>query len=386
MSVTESGRVWDLDWPAVGGKPAASAELKITPGDFFVAEVLSLPGFPQGETLTHPESTASSTNGPEVTGSGEHLCIYLQKTGDNTAFVAEQLAALCECRSYHIGYCGLKDRQAVTRQWFSLPRAGRESEDQAVIRTVSIRWPVLAAHRHRAKLRRGQHEQNRFRIVLASVQGDRERVDEVLCRIQAEGCPNYVVRQRFGHQAGNLDRAVVLGEQRQPMRRRGRNRKPAARDILAFSAARSWLFNVVLAERVSDGTWLQQLAGEPDSDGPTGPLWGDGGTRATQAQGELERRVAERYPELLAVFADTRMTPERRPLGLRPTDLTWCWQDAQRLQLDFSLGPGEYATTVLAECFQLLPETPRRDSQADPKQGILGNETGTQFHDNDQQG
>lgn len=333
-------RRWRLDWPTTRGRLAA-ARLKVEPEDFRVDERLD--------------------RAKRLTGAGEHLCVRLQKRGDNTEFVARQLARLAECQLVNVGYCGLKDRHAVTRQWFSLYRPGREADDEALLSRIGEHWPVLDWARTNRKLRRGDHDGNRFVITLRQVSGDRADTEQALRRLAAQGAPNYFGPQRFGHDGANLDRALRIDPARlragrAPRRgkagRASRTGAEGAKNVLYFSAARSWLFNEVLAERVSDGSWNQTLDGEPGSE-PTGPLWGDGGTQATGALERLERQIVGRTPELEALFATTRMAPERRALVLRPGELTWQWHGSGDLELSFSLAPGQYATTVLADVFDL---------------------------------
>ena len=271
---------WRLDWPWPEGTPAATARLKVHPEDFRVTEKLEVGG-PVHE-LDGPEDI-------EVPGQGEHLLLYLEKTGDNTPWVANRLGELAGCGDRGVGYSGLKDRHAVTRQWFSVQRPGLEAGDAEFIRALGQHWPVLAVARRDRKLRRGEHQANHFRIRLREVTGDSAELSERLNTLAREGCPNYVGLQRFGHGGGNLERAVAMSEK--PARRRRRGRKASGnREGLYFSAARSWLFNEVLAERVEQGNWRDLLDGEPDHS-PTGPLWGDGGTVAQGAQGALEREV-----------------------------------------------------------------------------------------------
>jgi tRNA pseudouridine13 synthase len=47
------------------------------------------------------------------------------------------------------------------------------------------------------------------------------------------------------------------------------------------------------------------------------------------------------------------MQPERRPLQLVPQNLNWEWQDSATLVIEFTLGAGQYATTLLADVFAL---------------------------------
>lgn len=330
---------WRLDWPTSHGR-VARAQLKSAPEDFRVEEVLAVSEL--------------------VSGEGEHLCLRLEKKGDNTEFVARQLARMAGCRGFDVGFCGLKDRHAVTTQWFSLYRPGMESSDDDFIREVAGHWRVLDSGRAPRKLRRGEHSANRFTILLRNVDGRKPEIDEALHRLVEQGAPNYFGPQRFGREGGNLDRALNI-DPSQLNRRAGRAKRGSrggrdgAKNVLYFSAARSWLFNEVLAARVTSGSWATCLPGEPgdSASGPTGPMWGDGGTAATDGQETLERDVIGQWPELERLFTATRMQPERRPLVVHPQELSWQWQGEDTLEIRFVLRPGQYATTVLGDIFEL---------------------------------
>lgn len=347
---------WTLDWPTSRGHRVARAELKKCPEDFRVFEDLGLPGFPT------EDSSADDTTG------GEHLCLFLEKTGDNTEYVARQLALLSGCRHFDVGFCGLKDRHAVTRQWFSIYRPGMEAGDEAFIQQVAERWLVISRTRSSRKLRRGDHRGNRFEITLRRVQGSAVDIDRALSELKMSGAPNYFGPQRFGHHGANLDRALTIDPSklnrggRKGGKKRGGGRSGSgsqdSKNVLYFSAARSWLFNEVLGRRVAAGNWRQAIDGEPGS-GPdselvvTGPLWGDGGTEAVSEQGAFEREVVAENPRLEALFSVTRMKPERRPLIAIPEQLHWQWLADDNLSVSFWLAPGQYATTLLADIFEL---------------------------------
>ena len=333
---------WRLDWPVSAGDRVGSAVLKTAPEDFRVMEWL------------WPEDGAAAESPGSPSGAGEHLCVRLEKSGDNTEYVARELANLAGCRDYEVGFCGLKDRHAVTVQWFSLYRPGRESEDPDLLAQIGQHWRVHGSLRHARKLRRGEHRGNAFELVLRSVTGEKAALEQALERLKQHGAPNYFGPQRFGIGGGNLDRAVNLDPSR-INRKRGRGGRNASKNVLYFSAARSWLFNEVLAARVEAGSWLTNMAGEPlpGKTAPTGPLWGDGGTTATGDQEALERGVVAAHPELAHLFQATRMKPERRALATRPDSLAWQWLDDNTLALQFFLSPGQYATTVLADIFEL---------------------------------
>ena len=345
-SGTASGR-WRLEWPTSAGKRVAAAVLKSCPEDFVVDEVSGLEGF--------PERSGSQT----PVGEGEHLCLRLEKSGDNTDYVARELAILAGCRHFDVSFCGLKDRHAVTRQWFSVYRPGKEAEDRSFIERVGERWPVLSVCRYRRKLRRGEHLGNRFVITLRHIAGEREAIEAALNSLKQRGAPNYFGPQRFGIGGTNLDRAAKMGPDAMDRKRRsgGRRGRGDSKNNLYFSAARSWIFNEFLARRVENGNWFALAEGDPglpETAGiPTGPLWGDGGTTATGAQEIMERGAAEGAPELLQLFSTTRMRPERRALVVHPQEMVWDWCAEDCLRLEFFLPPGQYATTVLSDIFEL---------------------------------
>lgn len=334
---------WRLDWPTAHGPRLGTAVFRARPGDFRVIELHE----PEGARLR------DTVLAEGVPGAGEHLLLELEKTGDNTTWVAAELGRMAGCGERGVGFCGLKDRHAVTRQWFSVQRPGLEADDVSLIRQIEDRWPVLRAVRQLRKQRRGEHAGNHFEITLRNVTAPRPELESRLISVRTAGCPNYFGHQRFGIDGGNLVQAAREADRKPPARRRRRGSAGGAGGGLALSAARSWIFNEVLARRVEDGSWQQRLDGEPEADDITGPLWGDGGTRAEGSQGMLERQAADNAGALLEVFNGLRMAPERRVLKLQPVELGWSWSDSETLVLSFSLGNGQYATSLLMEMLEL---------------------------------
>lgn len=312
---------WRLSWPPAWGGPVGEGRLRTVPADFFVEEVLGRP----------------------LSGQGEHLYLFLQKEGENTEYVARELARLSDCRSMDVGYSGLKDRNAVTRQWFSLYRPGHS--DRELLAAIRERWPVLESARHDRKLRRGTHVANRFELILRELTADPELLVSRLEAVAAQGCPNYFGPQRFGRGGANLDAAAGMD----PRRLRGRNFKRG----IYLSSVRSWLFNEYLARRVEAGDWRQCRRGDPGLERPTGPLYGDGGSDVDEPLRTEENRVIEPYPVFRRLLDGARVRPERRELVLRPTDLDWHLTD-DCLALKFALPKGGYATALLAEVLRVF--------------------------------
>jgi tRNA pseudouridine13 synthase len=220
---------------------------------------------------------------------------------------------------------------------------------------------------HAKKLPRGALAGNRFVLTLRGVEGDRAAVELRLRALAERGVPNYFGEQRFGRDGDNVANARAMFA--------GRRVRREQRTLL-ISAARSELFNRVLAARVRDGRWDTPLDGEvwmldgsrsvfgpePFSDElaqrlaafdvhPTGPLWGRGDLRTTGDAARLELSAIE-DEEALALRGGLEaegLKQERRALRLRPSGLAWTWRDDDVLELAFGLPPGAYATVVLAE-------------------------------------
>lgn len=338
----------DAALPRAHGAPVLQAKLRNEPEDFFVEE---LPGF-------------------EPTGSGEHLLLTIEKRGMNTAHAARRIAQWARVGEVAIGYAGLKDRHAVTRQRFSvhLPHRVAPALDTLPLDEPSgERLRVLEHAWHAKKLPRGALAGNRFVLVLREIEGEPTAIEARLRAIVARGVPNYFGEQRFGRGGDNVATARAMFAGR---------RVPREQRSLLLSAARSELFNRVLAARVDADCWDRPLDGEvwmldgtrsvfgpqPLDDAlarrladfdihPTGPLWGQGELRTRDAAAEIERSAVEGgdAAALRAGLERAGLRQERRSLRLRPADLAWTWRDSGTLELGFSLPPGTYATTVLAE-------------------------------------
>jgi tRNA pseudouridine13 synthase len=335
--------------PCAYGTPPLQAQMRSTSDDFRVEEVL----------------------GYDADGQGEHALLWVEKRGANTDWVARELAKFAGVAQVAVGYAGMKDRHAVTRQTFSVQLAGKPDPDWSTFPHAEVK--VLAATRHSRKLKRGALRSNRFVLVLRQVQGDREAAERVLRQIAMRGVPNYYGEQRFGREGGNVAQARSMFA--------GRRVERDKRSFL-LSAARSQIFNSVLAARVERDAWDKPLDGEiwalagsrswfgpePFSDvlaerlarldiHPSGPLWGQGELPSRGEAGALEQSIADGYSDLAAGLAAARMDQERRPLRLVPSDLKWRWledgdQEPAALELSFELPAGAYATVVVRELVQ----------------------------------
>ncbi|GCL64684.1 tRNA pseudouridine(13) synthase TruD [Pseudaquabacterium pictum] len=321
-------------WPNAYPASGASATLKRLHEDFIVTELPLQP--PSGE--------------------GEHLWLDIEKNGANTAFVAQQLAEATGVPDRDVGYAGLKDRHAITRQWFSIYLPKGDAPDLTQLQHPEFK--VLAQRRHVKKLRPGDLQGNRFRIVLRDVTGNREAIEANLRAVAAHGVPNYFGAQRFGFEGGNVEQGRAM------LAREVRVRNPKKKGLY-LSAVRSFVFNEVLALRIQQGLWGRTLPGDVvDGAGrPTGPLWGRGRVGTTDQAQALETGVAARHATLCDGMEHAGLDQERRALVASPADLAWDWPQAQQLVLTFSLPAGAYATSVLDEILRTA-EPDRHEARA----------------------
>jgi tRNA pseudouridine13 synthase len=310
-------------WPNAYPASGASATLKLLNEDFVVTELpLQLP-----------------------CGEGEHIWLDVEKNGANTAFVAQQLAEAAGVQERDVGYAGLKDRYAITRQWFSIYLPKGETPDLTLLQHPEFK--VLSQSRHVKKLRPGDLQGNRFRIVLRDVAGGPEVTNAIEANLKAiasHGVPNYFGAQRFGFEGGNVEQGRAM------LAREIRVRNPKKKGIY-LSAVRSFVFNEVLALRIRQGLWGKTLPGDvmDEAGRPTGPLWGRGRVITTDQAKALEDGVAERHATLCDGMEHAGLDQERRALVASPGDMSWEWAQDNQLVLTFSLPAGNYATSVLNE-------------------------------------
>jgi tRNA pseudouridine13 synthase len=304
--------------------------------------------------------------GFEPDGSGEHVFLHLQKRGLNTQDLLQRVSALSGIHLRDIGYSGLKDRRAVTSQWVSVRMAGKAEPDWQQL-VVAGEVELLDCRRHSRKLKRGVHRSNHFVLRLRALEGDLNGLQQRLAQVQQQGVPNYFGEQRFGHGGATLAQA------RQWQQRGARKLSHSKRSLL-LSAMRGHLFNVLLAQRVLEGSWNGLLPGDvcmlqgsrslfpcARVDGelvaralagdvhPGLPLWGRG--EVLQGDAQLAWQAALLAPEaaLCKFLEDAGLQLAYRPARLLPDDFCWQFCDDGALQLGFSLPPGSYATAVLAE-------------------------------------
>ncbi len=357
----------EIDLPPTSGEALFKGRIKSLPADFIVREEL---GF-------------------EFDEAGEHLYLYIRKCGLNTNDLQEALQTIFSCQSVDVGVSGLKDKNAITDQWFSIktPKSVEDVAIQTITGNEENELPVgefavLASHRHSRKLRRGAHQYNAFSITVRDIaipDKDARSIDsyayddsleailnERMKLIQANGFANYFGPQRFGINHQNLPKARRYFEN--PKRKITRTQRS-----LLISSARSQLFNRVCAARVKDGSWNQPMLGEPmllagshsfftnigEADvelrcgahdiHPTGPLWGDGDNLATDTCKAYEEQALLTYATYRQGLQAAGLKQQRRALRANVDTLSWSWPSLDTVTLNFKLLKGVYATCFLSE-------------------------------------
>jgi tRNA pseudouridine13 synthase len=324
-------------WPQLN----VSADFKRLPEDFIVEESLPF----------------------ELSGEGEHDWLYVRKRETNTDWLAQQLARFAGVKPVAVGYAGMKDRYAVTSQWFSVHLPGRSDVDWGALSIPGVE--LLQNTRHARKLQRGALKHNRFTIRLRDVTGDTALLPARCELIRQQGVPNYFGEQRFGHGLDNLRRAEAMF--REPRRKLPRHKRS-----LYLSAARSWLFNCMLNERIACASWNSRIDGDvfmldgrsacfadDASDDlaqrlqhgeihPTAALWGQGEYLAAGECASIETSVVDALPVFSQGLIDARLDAQRRSMRLMLRDID-IRLEAGDAVLAFDLPAGSYATMVLRE-------------------------------------
>lgn len=331
------------------GQPKVQGRLKVSPSDFKVIEQMDV--VPCGE--------------------GEHYWLDISKVKCNTEQLSKQLARFANVNYRDVGYSGMKDFFAETRQWFSVwkPKGGVPAWSEFTHEGVQIHQVV----KHSRKIKRGTHRANKFELIIRDLCGDVSSLESRLLLVKEHGVPNYFGLQRFGNGADNMNQAHAMfaGIKRVKSRNlRG----------LLLSSARSWLFNILIAERIKQSTWDQLHDNEPanlngtnsvfisqgTSDDlarlksndihPTAAMWGEG--RGAMMSGcpnlaQWEDAVMQPYHALKLGLEDARVDYQRRAIRCMANDLNWQVTDGE-LKLDFELQRGQFATSILREIVDVV--------------------------------
>ena len=329
------------------GTPQQAGRLKAEFADFIVREELGYP----------------------LAGEGEFVAVKVRKTNANTLFVGEQLAKFVGISAKNMNYAGLKDRHAVTEQWFCLHLAGKETPDFSTFECEGVE--ILEVTRHNRKIRTGALEGNYFELLLRDVV-ETDELKQRLNQLQAVGFPNYFTEQRFGRDGHNLTQAQRWASGEISVKDRKKR-------SFYLSAARSEVFNLAVSQRIADqqmqtvllGDYLQ-LAGsnsffevkaedlmqsqqrlDENDVLLTAPLIGENSLQ--QNGNECEEAIVAQHENLISLMKKERMNTARRAMLCKPQDLRWQFEP-EGLRLTFFLNSGSYATGLVRELITLNEE------------------------------
>ena len=329
------------------GTPQQTGRLKAEFADFIVREELGYP----------------------LAGEGEFVAVKVRKTNANTLFVGEQLAKFVGISVKNMSYAGLKDRHAVTEQWFCLHLAGKETPDFSAFECEGVE--ILEVTRHNRKIRTGALEGNHFELLLRDVV-ETDELKQRLNQLQEIGFPNYFTEQRFGRDGHNLTQAQRWASGEISVKDRKKR-------SFYLSAARSEVFNLVVSQRIADqqmqtvllGDYLQ-LAGsnsffevkaedlvqsqqrlDENDVLLTAPLIGENSLQ--QNGNECEEAIVAQHENLINLMKKERMNAARRAMLCKLQDLRWQFEP-EGLRLTFFLNSGSYATGLVRELITLNEE------------------------------
>ena len=142
---------------------------------------------------------------PEVIpdGEGPNVYIWIEKLGRTTLDVVLDIARDLHISRKRMGFAGMKDKKALTRQWICISNMNSEDEFNQVkaLDGTIYKTDFLKIVRGRKKLRMGQLKGNKFKILIKDLEDIQESADianEVLKELEVTGVPNYFGWQRFG--------------------------------------------------------------------------------------------------------------------------------------------------------------------------------------------
>ncbi len=321
------------------GEALIGGRLKSSPADFEVEEEL---GF-------------------EADGEGEHLFLWVEKIGLGTTELIARLARDHGLPPASIGYSGLKDKHALTRQWLSLHLPGKAAPFD---RPAGDGYRVLQQTRHTKKLRPGTHKFNHFRLCLRQVDDFPQATRQQLDLLASFGFANYFGHQRFGRNADNVAQALA---------KLGKRRVTRAQKSIWISALRSHLFNRILHQRIELGHWAQPLDGdvfmlrgthsifsEPldalllerfhnQDISNCASLYGAGNSLLSGQAHDIEQQLFAANGDITACLERHGSRLQMRALRALAEDFSYEYDAAEKLlRLSVKLPAGSYVTSLLA--------------------------------------
>ena len=306
-----------------------------------------------------------------VPNKGEHVALTCTREGMTTQDVLKRLASVFSLKSKNLlGHAGLKDKEAITTQTFSLP-LGRNYPLDKVRLILEESFPELCSvslQKRETKIKIGELKGNSFEVLLTNLNNNSddllEKLAPIINKIKEFGFPNYYGPQRFGDKGDNAERgkAVWLGEEKV--------RSPWLKNFL-LNAYQSKLFNQWLSKRVQEGHLKDIFDGDvvlsPGDSRPflygeergltleekgllivTGPLFGKKMILPKGAPLEGEESLLKEEGLSLNDIRNFPLYGSRREAWVKVPDLS-INSEREGLLFKMTLPPGAYATSLLRE-------------------------------------
>ena len=323
--------------------PGLGGRIKAGPGQFIVEEI----------PLYQP------------VGHGDHIYVRCRREGWNTRDLVKAFARVFGLKDMDIGTAGLKDKDAVAVQTFSLYMPVADLNSIRAKAATELPVEILDVTRHGNKLKTGHLLGNRFRVLLSETSADQLNAAQAIADdLKRLGLANYYGSQRFGLDGDNADkgREILMG----------RGPKKGWLNKFLLSAFQSSLFNEYLAQRIQRGWFDRVLVGDiakkTDTGGLfevedleaeqrrfneseitfTGPIYGSKMKAATGEPGELEQAILSAHDVQPAMLGKAGLKGSRRPGRILLPDLAIASSDGG-LVFEFALPKGSYATVVMRE-------------------------------------
>lgn len=272
----------------------------------------------------------------QFSNSGNFLILQIKKINTSTWELLEQISRILCIEETKIGYAGLKDKNATSIQYISIPQIFQKNIKQIESKNIKI----LNTFYHHSKIKIGDLSSNRFKIKLTNVLSDSlPRIYQNLSHIQKHGLPNYFGYQRFGKsQNFEESKKIAYGD---------KYIKDKKLRYFLSNAYQSYLFNAWLSERVQRSKEknlkkLQNLKGDiisSSSSQITGLLAGR----------NVKRAVLEAY-KIESLYDDPylHMKGSRRDAWIEVKNLQNKYNNnTQELYLEFVLPKSSYATVLI---------------------------------------
>jgi len=301
-------------------------------------------------------------------GEGEHLFVNITKTGITTKDVQKALAGLYDIPPRDVEFAGIKDKHAITSQYFSIWLS--ENQDKERIYELEKELPVKinSMDFHNRKIKSGHLKGNVFRIKITEtdipLEEAEERAKNIIEVIHKKGLPNYYGQQRFGMHGDNAERGLKILKGEEKIKNKWLRR-------FLLSSYQSYLFNYYMKKRIENKLFDKMLTGDvakkQDTGGVfivddkeaeqkrldnkeisfTGPIFGKKMKQAVDEAGEFENAILSENDVTPEEFRNAKLTGSRRAGIILPDiDLV---REEDGLVLTFFLPKGAFATVVLRE-------------------------------------